>query len=242
MRRCSRLPEGRTPRSTKAGVRTPATPPVSLLVVANVERSTKAGVRTPATHAGADRPRGDFGRSTKAGVRTPATRGAYGDGPGDPHERSTKAGVRTPATRGVCLQTGNGLRRSTKAGVRTPATPASWRGVWSWDSYDAQRRLGFEPQRHSATSARSFCGGALNEGWGSNPSDTSIVERAIADCPGRSTKAGVRTPATLVGRSPVRAPPTSLNEGWGSNPSDTANRIRGGTLREDCPVLRLREP
>ena len=33
-----------------------------------------------------------------------------------------------------------------------------------------------------------------------------------------------------------------LNEGWGSNPSDTANRIRGGTLREDCPVLRLREP
>ena len=70
----ARVDRDAEPRSTKAGVRTPATPehpePAHL---SRGGRSTKAGVRTPATLLDRRPVEDSHLRSTKAGVRTPAT-------------------------------------------------------------------------------------------------------------------------------------------------------------------------
>ena len=178
-------------------MRTPATRRARATCSSIPGRSTKAGVRTPATLLDFREGGVPVRRSTKAGVRTPATRshvryrcrspGSLNEGrganPGDTPDlraeggvieipRSTKAGVRTPATP---RQTGRGEnmreRRSTKAGVRTPATLAVGEKWWPVTQC-AQRRPGCEPRRHDKT-------------------PEIIVSGSI-----RSTKAGVRTPAT----------------------------------------------
>ncbi len=118
----SRPYEEKCPRSTKAGVETPATPvggdPRDVL---RVHRSTKAGVETPATH-GPLLSRGELvERSRKAGVETPATRRAD-DVDCPACLRSTKAGVETPATQLAHAGHAHAVSRSTKAGVETPAT------------------------------------------------------------------------------------------------------------------------
>ena len=141
-------------------------------------RSTKAGVRTPATRVNRYRRLGPVvARSTKAGVRTPATRVVERTRdtwdpiaqrrPGcEPRRRrrpssrvrfsshrSTKAGVRTPATHeGEASAGGTHVPRSTKAGVRTPATPETGR-------------------RTPGISA------PLNEGRGANPGDALLQLR-----------------------------------------------------------------
>ena len=89
-----------TPRSTKAGARTPATPPLGMLIPPPTVAQRRPG-REPRRHlrfhrGGRERP----ARSTKAGARTPATRFSI-DPCIAPTHRSTKAGARTPATRPV---------------------------------------------------------------------------------------------------------------------------------------------
>ena len=183
-------------RSTKAGVRTPATPVALLGLLVALDRSTKAGVRTPATPTRQPAPTLDLGalnegrgsnpgdtaargpharprarRSTKAGVRTPATLRS-------PHagqkrgRRSTKAGVRTPATLAHARpQVARPRVRSTKAGVRTPAT----------------RVLSGEAKSGKSRSTKAGVRTPATQPHGHEPLH-------VAD--GRSTKAGVRTPAT----------------------------------------------
>ena len=181
-----------------------------------ITRSTKAGARTPATP-----PAGNVGyRSTAVLASLNEGRGAN---PGDTwrmrHDRmrpvrSTKAGARTPATRGA-----------TRSPVET--------------LHVAQRRPGREPRRHvrigkarsSSSRAR-----ALNEGRGANPGDTLGRRRhgsRTSHVSLRSTKAGARTPATLVRcvRAVRRSSP-SLNEGRGANPGDTsATAVPGAAPR-----------
>ena len=208
-----------------------------------LRRSTKARVRTPATPGDI----GAFLRSTKARVRTPATRPrpsenpsvafplneGQGSNPGDTPQRSdrvrpavarsTKARVRTPATPlpgqthasdARALNEGQGFEprrhvagrwdasrhppRSTKARVRTPATPRRYSACRACRTR-AQRRPGFEPRRHQSRSDN----------------------RRASTASVRSTKARVRTPATRAGRRRRGSGRATLNEGQGSNPGDT---------------------
>ena len=86
----------------------------------------------------------------------------------------------------------------------------------------AQRRPGREPRRHrgGAPAARAEHR-ALNEGRGANPGDTARRTPARIAAPGRSTKAGARTPATRRGLDAGGTAGPSLNEGRGANPGDT---------------------
>ena len=72
---------------------------------------------------------------------------------------------------------------------------------------DAQRRPGFEPRRHRARRGRADAPRRpLNEGRGSNPGDTGKEGLDSPEPVLRSTKAGVRTPATLpilAGQGPI---------------------------------------
>ena len=115
-----------TPRSTKAGARTPAT------------RAGRAALRRPAPC-----PLNE-GRGANPGDTPDVSRAS-----GNVREhRSTKAGARTPATRPPGHLAGNhGPRRSTKAGARTPATPAA-SAPSAAPRRRAQRRPGREPRRH----------------------------------------------------------------------------------------------
>ena len=87
-------------------------------------RSTKAGVRTPATHRGEGHGAVSVVRSTKAGVRTPATpaRPAHRPKPLAHAQRRPGFEPRRHVS-GSRPDVGPALSRSTKAGVRTPATP-----------------------------------------------------------------------------------------------------------------------
>ena len=235
--------------------------PVSEIGREAVESMGASQAGAPALRAPAGRGSGRAaprGRSTKAGVRIPATRapGVFVVGvdpfaqrrpgfesrrhpPGhrrgheDPVRRSTKAGVRIPATHlHAGRRDGRGEDRSTKAGVRIPATPAEHRMLLD-PEVGAQRRPGFESRRHRRTSAwSSIPRTTLNEGRGSNPGDTlaAAVQPRLAP---RSTKAGVRIPATRHGPERCAVPVPPLNEGRGSNPGDTvgSSRIAAATVR-----------
>ena len=181
-------------RSTKAGVETPATPPMMAnIILFRISRSTKAGVETPATHGGGRR----GSRDREGAQRRPGSR---------PRRHSSK--LRSPA---------GGGDRSTKAGVETPATPPTWelpsgsnnalnegRGRDPGDTRtpaealnrtrSAQRRPGSRPRRHVLTS-------------------TGL--RSITE---RSTKAGVETPATPLGAAPPSGWPDPAQRRPGSRP------------------------
>ena len=235
-------------------------------------RSTKAGVRTPATHdVGDGEERGDLPRSTKAGVRTPATpqsatslsprsktlNEGRGSHPGDTpvgHESVTEVEDAqrrpgfAPRRHRPCSVNGRRYAPALNEGrgshpgdtlcavVDTLGTffaqrrpgfaprrhPESLHRISN--SVAAQRRPGFAPRRHTATPSPSRRGTRslnegrgshpgdtqwastpstrprpLNEGRGSHPGDTGTAGRAQVDRVDRhrSTKAGVRTPATL---------------------------------------------
>ena len=230
---------------TKAGARTPATPasprPLACLLR---PRSTKAGARTPATpprrppssrsrrplkrrpgHAprrhAAVSAAGLFRlrRSTKAGALTPATPRARLE-VAPVRARSTKAGARTPATPDHQRGGRRAGRRSTKAGARTPATLERTKAMSQ--SMIAQRRPGHAPRRHSGS--RRMSGrraSSLNEGRGTHPGHTRMRSLWLGVGPGRSTKAGARTPATHETRLPERRARAALNEGRGTHPGDT---------------------
>ena len=183
-------------RSTKAGARTPATPPRMWPARASPRSAQRRPGREPRRHSASSwyaslflyaqrRPgreprrhpvaavqlRGDRGRSTKAGARTPATR--------QPRSAATcwtdRAQRRPGHEPRRHLLVGQGVvapgDRSTKAGARTPAT--------------LRRR----PAARTPSDA-------LNEGRGANPGDTRPGQRQRAGRQRRSTKAGARTPAT----------------------------------------------
>ena len=183
-------------RSTKAGARTPATPPVrrgwrrpsaSLnegrganpgdtrvrpADISSRRRAQRRPGREPRRHRPAARAgRPERARSTKAGARTPATlhevRRLVDD-----ERRSTKAGARTPATRGRTVG-GSGADAALNEG--RGANPGDTPRVVPLPvrSKPAQRRPGREPRRHPS-------GG----------------RRPHHDHVDRSTKAGARTPAT----------------------------------------------
>ena len=162
-------------RSTKAGVRTPATPRGSRIVklLVRFNRSTKAGVRTPAT------PR----RTAATRPATPALNEGRGSNPGDT--------ARSSATSAACG------RRSTKAGVRTPATPERMK-LSRCALSSAQRRPGFEPRRHPSCPTASGGPSVAQRRPGFEPRrHRCIIAQPSKRCV-RSTKAGVRTPATLL--------------------------------------------
>ena len=248
-------------------------------------------------------------RSTKAGVRTPATHVELVLEP-ELLDRSTKAGVRTPATRApAVLGKPPGSATLNEGRGSNPGDTMS-RLAWSCKLCHAQRRPGFEPRRHLALWGwRGWTECSLNEGRGSNPGDTAhafkwrIAESYAQRRPGfeprrhlqadrggaarhpRSTKAGVRTPATHAyvevldalhfhaqrrpgfeprrhllmsdgprvgicaqrrpGFEPRRhqsvrraagRPRVPLNEGRGSNPGDTANPIRESLPRKIAQI------
>ncbi len=194
-------------RSTKAGVRTPATLPSKFWSsLVTLERSTKAGVRTPATPAagvGDDPPAGAAQRRLGFEPQRHMRR-RFPSGTGELAQR--RLGFepqRHPGVAGASVRSamcpfaqrrlgfepqrhrgdawrvqGRPSPRSTKAGVRTPAT-RQYVGSAASLVPSAQRRLGFEPQRHAAaTCSRGWAvRRSLNEGWGSNPSDTANPSR-----------------------------------------------------------------
>ena len=171
---------------------------------AHVYRSTKAGVRTPATLRMRPRapalhtitiaqrrpgfePRRHSGRSPDARTHTTALNEGRGSNPGD-----TGSGSRPSCRRAATLNEGRGSNpgdtyrcsrldatprsssRSTKAGVRTPATrgvKATGDPAWSWRSTKAEVRT---------PATRPYSG---------RPPGLRHRHQ-------RSTKAGVRTPAT----------------------------------------------
>ena len=237
-------------RSTKAGARTPATPPGRQPERrVHRARSTKAGARTPATRDVDADAAGAAGRSTKAGARTPATLlllrsyshpASAQRRPGREPRRHTPAPRQAPRS-GQALNEGRGAnpgdtaRRAASASPRRPlnegrgANPGDTvgRGIAKLPISHAQRRPGREPRRHE----RQFLLG--------------LRQRQA-----RSTKAGARTPAThdkrrvrfwrvsaqrRPGREPRRHPrrrarrgaaAPSLNEGRGANPGDTRGSRR----------------
>ena len=210
-------------------------------------RSTKAGIETPATpehcqecessrwgplNEGRDRDPGDTPaggiqrqhacrRSTKAGIETPATLPCGDAGHRGAVRRSTKAGIETPATPDHLAWARGRSQRSTKAGIETPATQyeppePSWvnaplnegrdrdpgdtapNGTVWLSRADAQRRPGSRPRRHrlGERDVHLFTGRSTKAGI-----ETPATRPCRADgcgVPGaRSTKAGIETPATL---------------------------------------------
>ena len=213
-------------RSTKAGARTPATPPLFDARRQSLPRSTKAGARTPATlvaaasycttHPIAQRRPGREPRRHSRMANSTACTGSvaqrrpgreprrhrlHGKGALRGERRSTKAGARTPATLPGLPAGGRARDRSTKAGARTPGDTTTSGGRPSL-LFIAQRRPGREPRRHSPQPTPPFRAPApLNEGRGANPGDTLAVDRSPRGPRPRSTKAGARTPATRLDRN-----------------------------------------
>ena len=141
---------------------------------------------------------GNGGRSTKAGAETPATAldgclVAFDSG------RSTKAGAETPATDAGRSHRAYTPTRSTKAGAETPATARRLRRC-QVRADDAQRRPGPKPRRQPRSRRRRRRSPRpLNEGRGRNPGDRrQAVPVLVRGLPGRSTKAGAETPATVL--------------------------------------------
>ena len=193
------------PRSTKAGVETPATRLRHGGHRARCDRSTKAGVETPATPTESRR----SAPIQKVAQRRPGSRPRRHliglppvfkydlraqRRPGSRPRRHDA--VRRPGSAGM-------YARSTKAGVETPATPV-------------------------AVLPHVVCpSAALNEGRGRDPGDTTRNGGIIGFGGVRSTKAGVETPATRsIGPQPG-SPRHSLNEGRGRDPGDTSSPAVG---------------
>ena len=207
-------------------------PPVLQCVVVSL-RSTKAGVCTPATldagmlhvlhHATAQRrPEFALRRHARRSRRGRARAGTLNEGrslhsgdtghprghPREALQRSTKAGVCTPAT-----HVGPGhvevVRhvRSTKAGVCTPATLAAY-GECPRGRRHAQRRPEFALRRHARSgppNSSYFLPAQRRPEFAlrRHPLRVAGVQRGGL---GRSTKAGVCTPATPVLRDVLRQP------------------------------------
>ena len=205
-----------------------------------VPRSTKAGVETPATrphHGGRHR---GLPRSTKAGVETPATqylmamscssRSALNEGrgrdPGDTRE------LQGPVRRDPY--------RSTKAGVETPATLVGTRS--SHVALDRSTKAGSRPRRHAKAMALSASVEALNEGRGRDPGDTRTTPPQGLSSPRRSTKAGVETPATLLIDVRCLVAGAPLNEGRGRDPGDTTSSWRATSRTTSLNEGRGRDP
>ena len=88
----------------------------------------------------------------------------------------------------------------------------------------AQRRPGCEPRRHIHQLRQLFQPVRRSTKAGVRTPATRVA--CQLDRPRgalRSTKAGVRTPATLDAPSPIRSRARSLNEGRGANPGDTTS-------------------
>ena len=113
--------------------------------------------------------------------------------------RSTKAGVRTSATRALVIRDiAEDPVRSTKAGVRTSATQTLLNNIGTGDRSLNEGRgsnLGDTASRDDGVGRQAT---ALNEGRGSNLGDTPGRRRRPRPVRRRSTKAGVRTSATLA--------------------------------------------
>ena len=210
-------------RSTKAGGRTPATrrrpvAPSPWPRALNEGRGSNPGDthRHEVTHAPI------LLRSTKAGGRTPAT-------PAPPYLRAAR---RSPLNEGRGSNPGDTSRswttpwdhcvRSTKAGGRTPATPPLGESA-DGSTGSAQRRPGVEPRRHAPPSPAASAPFNAQRRPGVEPR-RHIGEDGVVDYhAARSTKAGGRTPATLIvqthlaggrdrstkagGRTPATPPP-----------------------------------
>ena len=207
-------------RSTKAGVRTPATPGRMARSVAAFVAQRRPGCeprRHPARDGPVriDPPTLNEGRGANPGD-TRCSREAFPVGkraqrrPGCEPRRHAPVGAVAAPPRPAQRRPGceprrhpgpagcrcPGACRSTKAGVRTPAT-LSMRSMARCIFWTAQRRPGCEPRRHHRLRHR---------GW----------VRVV-----RSTKAGVRTPATPDPTSDRHRHRRALNEGRGANPGDT---------------------
>ena len=216
------------PRSTKAGVETPAT------------RSTDANVDSVAT------------RSTKAGVETPATPGAWGCWRRS-KDALNKGRSRNSGDTTVLANCWISVRRrSTKAGVETPATLGR-RGA----RHRNRKSLNKGRSRNSGDTClcrtRASARPALNKGRSRNSGDTSArvwkggmpghaqqrpesklrrhrSEHVACDVIlVRSTKAGVETPATRRATcTGCRAAMSALNKGRSRNSGDTSDCRRLG--------------
>ena len=185
------------PRSTKAGVETPATPGGRRRTALRASRSTKAGVETPATHVPEKRDRAPprlaqrrLGskpqRHLRCGARSRRTLRSLNEGwgrnPSDTFNNTGQNGHFKCAQRRLGSKPQRHYRPST-------SETSSMRV--------AQRRLGSKPQRHTnGPTAAARSSASLNEGWGRNPSDTRALNSSASSCRFRSTKAGVETPAT----------------------------------------------
>ncbi len=217
-------PSAVPPRSTKAGTRAPATRDgVAVGRLHADHRSTKAGTRAPATPPGAGNASGCSCRTAQrrpgpaprrhAACRAPSRRTrALNEGrdprPGDTLDapcpaarfagRSTKAGTRAPATPNLESDPIlDGMDAQRRPG------PAPRRHAWSIRDLhphdSAQRRPGPAPRRHPATRRRPTSPAPLNEGRDPRPGDTWSTMGELQPGDQRSTKAGTRAPATLVG-------------------------------------------
>ena len=208
-------------RSTKAGARTPATPPPR---ARSAERSRRALNEGRGTHPG-DTRRRPAGACCSA---LPLNEGR-GTHPGDTRRwrwngryylRSTKAGARTPATRGGAGGAADAAARSTKAGARTPAT-RSGRSPCDGTGVHAQRRPGHAPRRHLRRDDVRGHQHPLNEGRGTHPGDTPTPAADWADAthaqrrPGHAPRRHCRSGCSRGSRRPT------LNEGRGTHPGDT---------------------
>jgi len=160
-------------RSTKAGARTPATPP------------SRAGRRS-AFHAqrrpGPEPQRHKNPMLAALGLYLAQRR------PGPEPQRHAADLEKVAAAAG----------RSTKAGARTPATRLTAHFRLQHLRAPLNEGRGPNPSDTSRPQASLGCSRSLNEGRGPNPSDTGRpVEQGKASR-ARSTKAGARTPATPV--------------------------------------------
>ena len=193
------------------------------MVITRRARSTKAGVRTPATRSVKVSPVTYPSTLNEGRGSNPGDTGDDGDIGHDLRCRSTKAGVRTPATRGrhdqptTCANAqrrpGFEPRRHGRGVTSPPSAPSS-----------AQRRPGFEPRRHlNWALAGSRCRPRSTKAGVRTPATPLGGFLSGKNLILRSTKAGVRTPATRVGAADMREGKSALNEGRGSNPGDTRN-------------------
>ena len=218
---------------------------------AMLPRSTKAGVRTPATRSSPNGPRRLPCRSTKAGVRTPATRDVASPTTSSYTSAQRRPGFEPRRHRPSIMMISCALPFAQRRPGFEPRRHLRSHSQTNGSLSFAQRRPGFEPRRHrkcssavlvSLTSAQRRPGFeprrhalclALNSGVcfaqrrpGFEPRRHPRQRQHGAQDMPRSTKAGVRTPATPSSSHQRLASPPSLNEGRGSNPGDTRPRWR----------------
>ena len=217
-------------RSTKAGGRTPATPPwIAEKLPREALAQRRPGVeprrRVDELRSAADA----AARSTKAGGRTPATQEVVARA-----RRSCLLAQRRPGVEPrrrleeLDRKANHFRRRSTKAGGRTPATrevaaaSAAFLGI-------AQRRPGVEPRRRSLACIVTIPRSVLAQRRpGVEPRRRTRRVFRVHLIAARSTKAGGRTPATPPISQPGHLLRGPLNEGRGSNPGDACRPSQEG--------------